>query len=77
VELKTFPGETISLYGLSSKTKIFSQGLHYELQNVSLPFGVRESTSNIARQNLVRLKISDGVIFIIRDINLMIKHDLF
>jgi thiamine pyrophosphokinase len=77
VELKTFPGETISLYGILSKTKIFSQGLQYELQNVSLPFGVRESTSNIAKKNLVKLKINKGVIFIIRDINLMIKHDLF
>ena len=77
VELKTFPGETISLYGISAKTKISSQGLQYELQNVSLPFGVRESTSNIAKKNMVRLKISNGVIFIIRDINLMIKHDLF
>ena len=77
VELKTFPGETISLYGISEKTKISSQGLQYELQNVSLPFGVRESTSNIAKKNQVRLKISNGVIFIIRDINLMIKHDLF
>ncbi|MDZ7623110.1 MAG: thiamine diphosphokinase [Ignavibacteriaceae bacterium] len=77
VELKTFPGETISLYGISEKTKISSRGLQYELQNVSLPFGVRESTSNIAKKNLVKLKISNGVIFIIRDINLMIKHDLF
>jgi len=77
VELKTFPGETISLYGISEKTKISSQELQYELQNVSLPFGMRESTSNIARKNLVKLKINKGVIFIIRDVNLMIKHDLF
>ena len=77
VELKTFPGETISLYGISEKTKIFSQGLQYELQNVSLPFGVRESTSNIAKKVSVKLKITNGVVFIIRDVNLMIKHDLF
>jgi thiamine pyrophosphokinase len=77
VELKTFPGETISLYGISPKTKIISTGLKYELKNAALPFGVRESTSNIAKKNLVKLKINKGVIFIIRDINLMIKHDLF
>lgn len=77
VELKTFPGETISLYGISEKTKISSQGLQYELQNISLPFGVRESTSNIAKKYLVKLKIRNGLIFIIRDINLIIKYDLF
>lgn len=77
VELKTFPGETISLYGISSKTKITSKGLKYELKNAVLPFGVRESTSNIAKKNMVRLKIIDGVIFIIRDVNIIIKHDLF
>ncbi|MDZ7623629.1 MAG: thiamine diphosphokinase [Ignavibacteriaceae bacterium] len=77
VELKTFPGETISLYGISEKTKISSQGLQYELQNVSLPFGVRENTSNIAKKNPVKFIIRNGVIFIIRDINLMIKYDLF
>jgi thiamine pyrophosphokinase len=77
VELETFPGETISLYGISQKTKITSQGLKYELKNVSLPLGVRESTSNIAKKNLVNLKVGNGVVFVIRDVNLMIKHDLF
>jgi len=77
VELKTISGETISLYGISEKTKITSNGLKYELKNISLPFGERESTSNIARKDLVKLKISNGVIFIIRNVNIMIKHDLF
>ncbi len=77
VELKTLPGETISLYGISDKTKITSNGLKYELKNISLPFGEKESTSNIAKKNLVKLKVRNGVIFIIRDINLMIKHDRF
>jgi thiamine pyrophosphokinase len=77
VELKTFPGESISLYGISPKTIISSKGLKYELKNAALPFGIRESTSNIAKKNFVKLKISNGVVFVIRDINLMIKHDLF
>jgi thiamine pyrophosphokinase len=77
VELKTFPGETISLYGISPKTKITSKGLKYELINAALPFGIRESTSNIAKKNLVKLKISNGVVFVIRDVNLMMKYDLF
>ena len=76
VELKTFPGETISIYCISAKTKIYSQGLKYELQNISLPFGISESTSNIAITELIKLKITNGNAFIIRDINLLIKHDL-
>jgi thiamine pyrophosphokinase len=76
VELKTFPGETISIYCISAKTKISSQGLKYELQNISLPFGIRESTSNIAKTELTKLKITNGVAFVIRDINLLIKYDL-
>lgn len=42
IELNTFQGETISLYGFNSKTKIKSEGLKYPLNNCSLPFGVRE-----------------------------------
>jgi len=76
VELKTYPGETISLYGISPETKITSKGLKYELKNISLPFGVRESTSNIAKRNLLKLKISNGMVFIIRDVNMMIQHGL-
>lgn len=76
VELKTFPGETISIYCISPKTKISSQGLKYELRNISLPFGVRESTSNISKKELTKLKITNGVAFVIRDIRLLIKYDL-
>ena len=75
--LKTFKGETISLYGFDKKTKITSKGLEYPLKNISLPFGEKESTSNIATSNLLRLSITNGVIFIIRDFNTMKKHDLF
>jgi len=77
IELKTFPGETISLYGISPKTKFSSEGLKYELKNVALPFGVRESTSNIVKKNLVKLKISNGIVFVIRDVKTMIDNDLF
>ena len=76
VELKTYPGETISLYGISPETKITSKGLKYELKNTSLPFGFRESTSNIAKKKLVKLKIANGVVFVIRDVNMMIQHGL-
>lgn len=76
-EIKTLPGETISIYGISSKTRITSTGLKYELQNTSLPFGQRESTSNIAKRDNVKLKISGGVAFIIRDVKTLMKNGLF
>ncbi|MCW9066608.1 MAG: thiamine diphosphokinase [Ignavibacteriaceae bacterium] len=77
VELKTHPRETFSVYGLDRKTKISSKGLKYKLNNIALPFGVKESTSNIAIAKEVELNITGGVAFIIRDVNLMMKYDLF
>jgi thiamine pyrophosphokinase len=76
-KLKTFKGETVSLYGFDRKTKIISHGLKYPLKNISLPFGERESTSNIAVSDWLRLTISNGVIFVIRDFNTMRKYELF
>ena len=75
--LRTCSGETISLYGIDSKTRILSEGLHYPLKNIALPFGIKESTSNLAISNTVKLRISGGVIFVIRDLKTVIKHDLF
>jgi thiamine pyrophosphokinase len=69
IELKTVPGEIISIYGLDKKTKITSKGLKYPLRNSSLPFGERESTSNAALGNTVNLKIQRGIIFVVRNFN--------
>ncbi len=76
VELKTYPGETISLYGFDKKTKIYSRDLKYPLKNISLPFGEKESTSNIALTSSTKIKITGGIIFIIRDYNTVKKYDL-
>jgi len=75
--LNTIPNEIISLYGFDSKTRINSLGLKYPLKNIALPFGQRESTSNIAVNTKVQLKIKDGIIFVIRDFYLLKKHGLF
>jgi thiamine pyrophosphokinase len=75
--ITTVPGEVISLYGFNSKTKITSKGLKYQLKDVALPFGERESTSNIAKSDKVELKIIGGVIFVIRDLKQMMANDLF
>ncbi|HCY76010.1 MAG TPA: thiamine diphosphokinase [Ignavibacteriales bacterium] len=75
--IKSKKGETISLYALDNKTKITSTGLKYKLTNAVLPFGMRESTSNVSNSHIVKLEIHGGVVFIIRDFNFMKKHDLF
>lgn len=75
--LSTIPNEIISLYGIDSKTRIKSSGLKYPLKNISLPFGQKESTSNIAVNTKVQLQITGGIIFVIRDFDLMKKYDLF
>lgn len=69
--------ETISIYGFDNKTKITSTGLKYKLNNESLPFGVKESTSNVSISNIVELNVNGGIAFVIRDFNFMKKHDLF
>ena len=76
VNLITKKDEIISLYGFDTSTKITSKGLKYSLKNVSLPFGQRESTSNVAKSEMVNLKISGGIIFVIRDFNTLQENDL-
>lgn len=75
-KLKTFPGETISIYGIDKLTKISSKGLKYPLNKIALPFGHKESTSNIALHDEIELKVTGGIIFIIRDFYIMRKHGL-
>ena len=67
----------ISLYGLNGETRITSSGLKYPLSNIALPFGKRESTSNIALADRLKLKIKNGIIFVVRDFDTVKKHKLF
>jgi len=76
-EFNSKVGETISIYAFDDKTKISSVGLKYKLNNTALPFGVRESTSNVSISEKIILKIKNGIVFVIRDFNFMKKHDLF
>ncbi len=77
ISFETKRGEYISLYAFDKKTKITSQGLKYPLNETLLPFGVRESTSNVAVKEEVKLNIKNGKIFVIRDFETMRKNDLF
>lgn len=77
VNIDTIKGESISLYGFDKKTKITSSGLKYKLTDEALPFGIRESTSNVANSTMVSLKIKKGKIFLMRNFSLMMENDLF
>ena len=76
VELRTIKDEVISLYGFDNKTKITSMGLKYSLKNASLQFGQKESTSNVAKGEKVKLNISGGIIFVIREFKTLQLNDL-
>ncbi|MEJ2193609.1 MAG: thiamine diphosphokinase [Ignavibacteriaceae bacterium] len=77
IKLRSLRGETFSLYGFDKKTKIKSKGLKYPLKDVILPFGEKESTSNVSISSVVELNIRNGVILVVRDVKTMIKNDLF
>jgi thiamine pyrophosphokinase len=76
VELKTVPGEIISIYGFNNTTQITSSGLKYPLKSVPLPFGEKESTSNAAIGSSVTLDVKGGIIFVIRDFRLIKEKKL-
>lgn len=77
ISLDTEIGEIISLYGIDKKTKITTTGLKYSLNNESLPFGVSESTSNVALSSKVSVKISKGKVLIVRDYEVLKRNDFF
>lgn len=76
IELDCIPGETISIYGIDKNTRITSFGLKYNLKNISLQFGKRESTSNIALSEKVKLDIKKGKVFVIRNYDVLRKNGL-
>lgn len=75
--LTSIPGETISLYGFNRRTVITTKGLKYPLTKTALPFGERESTSNVSTSSEVKINVEGGVIFLIRDFNFLKSNDLF
>ncbi|MCX7876242.1 MAG: thiamine diphosphokinase [Melioribacteraceae bacterium] len=75
VNLSTVEGETVSIYGFDEKTLITSKGLKYKLNKSSLSFGKKESTSNVALKDKIELTIENGIIFFIRDFDLVRKND--
>lgn len=77
VQFQSRKGELISLYGFDKKTKITSSGLKYKLDKSTLKFGEKESTSNMAVSDEVKLKIKGGKIYLIRDFKEIKKLGFF
>lgn len=75
-EFYTVKNETISLYAFDEKTIINTSGLKYPIKNSSLPFGKKESTSNVALSEKVIIDVKDGIVFVIRDLETIKKYDL-
>lgn len=73
--LKTIPNETISIYAFDDKTFVTSIGLKYQLKESNLRFGVKESTSNVATGYEVKLEINGGIIFVVRELEVVRKND--
>lgn len=73
-EFETEPGEIISIYGLNETAAFTSRGLKYKLDGIKLPFGVRESTSNVATGRKVKLQIEGGTGFLVRDFDAMRRN---
>ena len=67
----------ISFLGFPEANGITTTGLKYPLKNIALPFGQKESTSNVALGDKIKLQIRNGKIFVIRDFELLVKHGLF
>ena len=77
IELKTSPGETISIYGFDHNTRVTSKGLIYPLKKSKLPFGQKESTSNVAKGVNVNLKIENGKMLVIREFSELKRNGFF
>jgi len=77
IKFPSVSGEIISVYAFDKKTKITSNGLRYKLKNSTLPFGVSESTSNVSVSNNVTIEVKNGIAFVIRELQSLIKYDLF
>lgn len=77
VLIKSKINEIISFYAFNKQTFITSKGLLYPLEKSNLAFGEKESTSNVSISEMIELKITGGIVFVIRDFNFMKKYDLF
>lgn len=69
----SLPGEVISIFGFDEKTRFSTKGLKYPLKDEALPFGKRESTSNVALGNEFSIDVKGGRAFLMRSFSAVRK----
>lgn len=65
-------GETVSLFGIDRETLFTTSGLQYPLNGESLPFGVRDGTSNVATTGLFSVSVEGGRGILMRELEKVI-----
>ncbi len=70
-------GESVSVFGFDDKTLFTSEGLKYKLENIPLQYGVRESSSNEASAEKVKINTNGGRGALVRSIEVLRKYGNF
>mgnify|MGYP003609157969 FL=1 len=77
IERECTVGETVSIYGITRDTLFTTTGLKYRLKSEPLPFGVRESTSNIVISKKIKVSASTGAGLFIRSLQSVKENGFF
>lgn len=77
LQIDGFRGETVSIYGFDSNTRITTKGLKYPLNGEVLPFGVRDGTSNEVLEEKFEVTAEGGTAILIRNAREAIKGGYF
>lgn len=77
IERECTVGETVSIYGISRDTLFTTSGLKYRLRSEPLPFGVRESTSNIVISHKIKISASTGAGLFVRSLQSVKENGFF
>jgi thiamine pyrophosphokinase len=63
--IKGTKGQELSLVPLSEKARVTSQGLYYELANLTLLQNSTRGISNVFKNNLAEVQVHEGKILVI------------
>lgn len=66
IQFSCQPDNVISLQGFPKAEGINTSGLQYELNNVTLEYGVKEGALNKAVKDTVKISMRDGVLLVFR-----------
>lgn len=72
---KSYKNELISILCFDPKVRIITENLKYPIDNESLMFGQRESTSNVSTKDYFRIIVKNGFAVLIRSTKNFLKYD--